>query len=246
MSEFYAQTCRRFFFGGRSSTEFGIIASGVHTYNAPERDLERISIPGRNGDLFRDNGRLKNIPIGYPVAILGDFARNAAAAKAWLLSDGTYKRLSDGYHPDTFRLAVFTGPIDFDVRLLNRIGETTLRFDCKPQRFLVSGETPVAFEGASTLENPGFEALPLITVYGSGDGTVTVGDTTVKIFGMEDQIVLDCDLQNAYRESDAGITEDMNGYIYAPVFPTLLPGSNAIGFTGGVERIEITPRWWTV
>lgn len=246
MSEAYAKNGRRFSFGGHSCTEFGMIASGVHTFNAPERDLERISIPGRNGDLFRDNGRFKNITVSYPVAIFKDFAANAEKARRWLLSDGTYKRLTDGYNPEYFRLGVFIGPVNFDMKLLNRVGEVSLMFDCKPQRFLISGETPLTFYTASTLKNDYFPALPLIRVYGSGDGTVTVGDTTVKVFDLDGSVTLDCELQNAYQENGDGAAENWNNHIYAPEFPTLQPGSNAVSWTGGVSRLEITPRWWTL
>lgn len=246
MSNTYATTGRRFFFNGRSSTEFGIIASGEGVHNAPERDVEKISIPGRNGDLIRDNGRFKNIPISYPVAIFKDFAKNADAAKAWLMADSGYHQLYDGYYPDFFRLASFIGPIDFDVQLLNRIGQTTLQFDCKPQRFLFSGLESIAFEAPGELQNAYFPALPLITVYGTGDGTVAVGDTVVRIIGQTDTIVLDCDLLNAYHETVEGLRENRNSCISAPVFPTLLPGVNTIGWTGGVERLEIIPRWWTL
>lgn len=246
MSNTYAISGRRFTFNGRSCTEFGIIASGEGVHNAPERDIEKFSIPGRNGDLIRDNGRFKNIPISYPVAIFKDFAKNADAAKAWLMADSNYHQLSDGYHPEYFRMAAFVGPVDFDVQLLNRIGQTTLQFDCKPQRFLFSGMEAVSFNSPGQLNNAYFPALPLITVYGTGDGTVAVGGTVVRIIGQKDTIVLDCDLQNAYHEMEDGTKENRNSYISAASFPQLLPGDNVIGWTGGVERLEIIPRWWTI
>ena len=50
-----------FQFNGRSSSEFGVYISGGGTYNAPERDVEFMAMPGRSGDLLIDNGRFKNI-----------------------------------------------------------------------------------------------------------------------------------------------------------------------------------------
>ena len=96
------------------------------------------------------------------------------------------------------------------------------------------------------LLNPtAFTALPLITVYGTGEGTVTVGDITVRIKVMEDHLILDSDTQNAYTEAD-GVMTNQNYNIYAPVFPQLEPGVNQISWTGGVARLEIIPRWWTL
>ena len=83
-----------------------------------------------------------------------------------------------------------------------------------------------------------------MTVYGTGAGTVTLGQVTVPIFSIQDQLILDCDLQNAYRQSDAGILDYCNGDIYAPQFPVLQPGENPVEFTGDITGVEIIPRWW--
>lgn len=238
---------RRFWFNGKCSADYGLMASGTGTYNAPERDVEQIAVPGRNGTLIQDNGRYKNILVSYPVSICQDFAENAAAARAWLMAAPGYHRLEDEYHPHTFRLAMFKGPIDFDVQFLCRTGETTLTFDCKPQRFLRMGEHPIAFETAGILHNvTGFPAQPLITVYGSGSGTLTVGEYTVEIRAIEDTILLDSDLQDAFRVAASGALENKNGAIHAPEFPVLLAGDNVISWTGDITKVEIIPRWWIV
>lgn len=239
---------RKFWYGGHCSTEFGLMASGSGTFNSPERDVEKKSVPGRNGDLIYDNGRFKNVRVPYPVSICKDFAENASGARAWLLSGlGVYLRLEDLYNPDSFRMAAFVGPVDFDMHYLNKAGEAVLYFDCKPQRFLKLGEQAVEFTTPGVLRNPTlFPAKPIIMIYGTGAGTVTVGDQTVIVKSIEDQITLDCDLQHAYRQVGEGATENMNTNISAPEFPQLLPGENTVSWTGDIERVEIIPRWWTV
>lgn len=52
-------------------------------------------------------------------------------------------------------------------------------------------------------------------------------------------IYLDSETQNAYN--DIG---NQNRNINAPVFPTLPDGEIRIAFSGGIERVEIIPRWW--
>lgn len=236
---------RRFWFDGKCSADFGIVASGVNVFNAPERDVEKVTVPGRDGDLILDCGSLKNISVQYPISFSRDFPERAAAAKNWLLSAYGYRRLTDSYDPECFRLAAFSGPIDFDTPFKSRTGESTLTFDCKPQLFLKSGEYPQRFIVPTVLFNSYFPSLPLIHVYGTGDGTITIGDITVQLFSMVDTITLDCDLQDAYRERN-GILENLNGHISAPEFPVLQPGPNKITWSGGVERVEIIPRWWTL
>ncbi|MBR5931241.1 MAG: hypothetical protein IKZ95_04355, partial [Lachnospiraceae bacterium] len=58
-----------FVFGGQDSRNYGIYISGSGVFGAPERDGSKVSIPGRNGEMFLDNGRYKNIEIKYPAFI---------------------------------------------------------------------------------------------------------------------------------------------------------------------------------
>lgn len=236
---------KRFFFDGRSCADFGMVISGSGTYNAPQRDVDIVSVPGRNGDLIIDNGRYLNITLTYPISICHDFPRKALAARNWLLSGSGYKRLEDDYHPEHFRMAAFTGPLDFDVKFLNRIGDASVKFNCKPQRFLKSGEYPIDIASGAYLHNPtAFPALPIVTIYGKGSGYVNVSGVYVQIKSIVDQITLDCELQDAYRHVGDGAPENKNNCIYAPEFPALQPGDNLISFGGNITGVTITPRWW--
>ena len=52
-----------FVFGGKFSKDYGLYVSGSGTFNAPERDVELVEVPGKNGSLVLDNGRFKNITV---------------------------------------------------------------------------------------------------------------------------------------------------------------------------------------
>ena len=228
-------------FGGKSSREYGIYISGAQTFGAPERDVETVDIPGRNGSLIIDNGRLKNITVSYPAYIRSDFPRMATAARNWLLAEAGYRRLEDTYSPDFYRMARFSGPLDFDTQFLNRSAECTLSFDCMPQRFDKRGEYTIRLQSPKTLINPyPFTALPLIRVYGSGAGNLMVGNTVVQVKAIDGYMDLDCDTQNAYKGS-----VNCNAQIYAPDFPQL-EGKTGISWDGKIDHVEITPRWWTI
>lgn len=231
-----------FVFDGVSSQDFGLVISGIDTFSAASRDVTSVSVPGRNGDLLIDNGRYNNVDLTYDAAILREFRDQFDFFRAFVSSRPGYRRLEDTYHPNEFRIASFSA--EMTPEMLGRAfqaGRFSVGFNCKPQRFLKSGEAPIAFSAPMTLYNSGFEALPLITVYGSGSGTVTVGGVTVTIKSLSEYVTLDCDVQDAYK----GLT-NANGTIYAPKFPTLPPGECQISWTGGVERLEIIPRWWTL
>ena len=135
------------------------------------------------------------------------------------------------------------------MKFLNRMGETSLKFNCKPQRFLKQGEFPIEVTSGTYLHNPtAFPAMPLITIYGPesgvGSGYVTVSGVYVAVKSITDQITLDCELLDAYRHVGDGAPENMNNCIYAPEFPVLQPGDNIISFGGQVSGVTIIPRWW--
>lgn len=131
---------------GQRTDEYGVSISGTGTFNAPARDMEAVAIPGKNGHMLLDNGRYENINVTYPAFMGGGFDSKIEAFRAFLLSDPGYRRLEDSYNPDEFRLGAYRGGFEAKTGVLNRAANFDLTFDCKPQRFLKSGEawTPPA------------------------------------------------------------------------------------------------------
>lgn len=122
--------------------EFGIYvnSSGIHA--APERDIEEIEIPGRNGSLTIDHGRFKNIDIEYPALILDDYANMIDEFKGFMYSrSGGYHRLEDSFSPDYYRLAKFNNSIAPEAGMLDKYGKFIMTFNCDPRRFLKVRDT---------------------------------------------------------------------------------------------------------
>lgn len=231
-------------FAGVESDAVHVIVEHYPKRPCPARKMEKIAIPGRSGDLLLTQDAFENYTQTYDVYLSAEkegLPTAARAAMAWLHGPRGYQRLEDSYTPESYRMACFAGPIDIE-NIWNRFGRATIAFDCKPQRWLKSGERTLQLaQSGAVLRNPGFAAAPLLTVYGSGAGTVTAGGVTVQIKALDGSLTLDCDTQNAYKG-----TLNKNGDIYAPDFPTLPPGDSAVTWTGGVQRVEIVPRWWTL
>lgn len=237
-----------FTFGNHSAADFNMRVEKLPKQNGPKRKRKTVSVAGRNGDLHFDEDSFENYVQPYECYFHGDkpTPEMAHAIKEWLLSSGVYQRLSDAYDPNHFRLATFVGPINID-NILSEYGRCIINFDCAPQSFLLDGELTFSFTQSAELINPtAFFAKPIITVYGTGPGVLTVGDATVQIKALSDQITLDCDIQNAYRQVGDAAIENKNSDIYAPEFPELASGSNTISWTGAITKVEIIPRWWTV
>ena len=160
-------------FDGEQSGDYGLYITGAGTFNAPNRDMEMVTIPGRNGSFAHDRGRFENIEVTYPAGVYGsdesDFADKIADIRAWLCSKKGYVRLTDEYNPNEYRLAVYKSGLEVTPALL-KAGEFDLVFECKPQRFLTSGETAQTIASSGdTLTNPTrFNARPMLEVNGYG------------------------------------------------------------------------------
>ena len=135
---------KTFTFDGENSADYGLYISGDSVYNAPNREIDMISIPGRNGQLAIDMGRYENITVTYPAFVIADtqaeFREKIRRIRNWLCSKTSYQRLTDDYNPESFRLGLYKSGLEVEPIFYNRCGEFKMSFDCQPQRFLFEGE----------------------------------------------------------------------------------------------------------
>lgn len=231
-------------YNGISSEDVGLRVEHHPRRIIPAKKREVVTVPGRNGDLVFEQDAYENYVQPYDVWVnpaCKDYYAVLRQVTGWLCAHKSYVRLEDEYDNETFRLAYYVGGDEFDNRLL-LTGKGTLRFSCKPQRWLTIGEQLLEPELGESLLNPtAFDALPYIKVYGAGAGELSVGETTCVLNDIDEYIELDSDLQNAYK----GL-ENKNNTVNIPTFPKLVPGANVITWTGGITSVEIIPRWWTI
>lgn len=176
-----------FTFDGVNSLDYNIGITGSAVYNAPTRDVEMISIPGRDGEYALDHGRFNNIEITYPSG-MGDndqtnFAQRVSDLRNQLASRVGYKRLEDEYNPDEYRMAIYKSGLEVSPVQYSRAGQFDITFDCKPQRFLKSGETATNYARNSTISNPTlFDSHPLLQFNSNGsDGSISLGTQNITV-----------------------------------------------------------------
>ena len=231
-------------FDGKNSLDYSLHIEEYPEYNTAERIIERHQIPGRSGDLIFDTGSYKNVKQKYKVYIkakpLLSTHQAARELAEWLQTPGGYKRLEDSYDPEVYRMALFTGPEDVS-NWFAKYGRAELEFDCMPQRFLKSGEYLIELKNQAHLFNPGRASSPLILSQGAGAGTITMGEYSIAISNIPYKgLYIDCEKQNAYSD-----TLNKNDVIsLSKGFPVLKPGDTKIGWSGGITKVQITPRWW--
>ncbi|MBQ2775169.1 MAG: phage tail family protein [Clostridia bacterium] len=225
-----------FTFGEHSTLDFGLIVGKKNIYKTPVRNISFVSVPGRSGDVIMDDGSYPNIEISYTVG-QKDIKTPFSDVAAWLSSPG-YQKLMDTYTPDVFRLAVCTSGQEWDEQLQN-FGEAAITFNCKPFRYLVSGELATTLTSGGTLINPtSFDSLPYIKITGSGNVTLHVNNKSYSLTSISPNIEIDSEMMAVYRGATL-----LNNKASFDEFPVLSAGENTISWTGTVSKVEIIPRW---
>lgn len=264
-----------FTFNDIKSSDHSVYIAGEGVFNSPARRGEEIVVPGRNGSLFLDEGAFENINVYYP-AFIGTtredlFRTKLRELRSRLASSGKYERLTDTYHPDEFRLAIYKSGLETEPAHFNRAGRFTINFDCKPQRFLKSGEISQIFTENGTIENPTpFESSPILKV--TGNGVVAIGPYRFIVTGNTETITIDTELMEVYLpagyiypltdeedeqiENEIGIGIEIVDGLVEPAnmnslvefveskMPMIPPGEVPIRMSNTITQLEIIPRWW--
>lgn len=227
-----------FTFNGKSSAEFGLLVDNITVYGAPQRIVEKVSIPYRNGDLLLDSGAYANYIITYDVSLITNTQANMRAIVDWLLNTTGYKRLTDTYNIGEYRMGAYYNQIDWTMQALNRYGQASISFDCKPQRYLTSGETVQTFTADGTINNPtNYYSKPLITV--TGNGSFNIEGQNISVSDNDYNITIDSERMQCYYGST-----NMNDHVtfVSGDYPVLIDGDSEITLTG--VTLDIIPRWW--
>lgn len=228
-------------FNGRSSDDFRLIVQRYPDVILPTRKNEKVSVPGRNGDILIQQDAFENVTQRYEFYISAEQTKLTPITHKvaeWLCVKG-YQKLEDSYFLDTFRLAAFNGGLEIS-NILNRFGRATIEFDCKPQRFYKFGDFFLDVANGGKLQNPSpFTAKPILIVSGSGAATITINGKTLALTDCNG-ITIDCEIMQAYKD---GISK--NGTVSGDFFE-LPQGESEITWTGGITAIQIKPRWFTI
>lgn len=256
--------------GRFNSKNYGVYITGEGVYNVPMRDVELITIPGRNGALIKDNGRYENIQVTYHCGMFGDdqtdFASNLASFRQRLAqyTYGSYLAkgvvtfyLYDDYNPDEFRLATYLGGLEVESASLGQAGQFDITFECKPQRFLKSGDTYKELSASPWVQNPtAWASAPRIRFQMTGtSGTIELSNSsfgstpfvqtiTITNAPQNEYIYIDCEIGEAFTGSDDNPVS-VNQYVSLGAnLPILERGITNVTWSSSVTNVAIMPRWW--
>mgnify|MGYP006910803671 CR=1 FL=1 len=225
-----------FEWNGVRCTQYGIHVSELPPPTIPSERMTYTNVPGRPGSLTTLEGEdVYEDVVLTAQCFLADPMKIPAIA-AWLKGSG---KVAFANRQGGFYYARVANQISFEKILRgNPHRSFAVNFRCKPFWYQ-KNVAPIALtQSGSFVTNPGnVYAEPVITVYGTGAITLMVGMIITELEGISGSITLNSQLQEAYSG-----TTSMNGAISGE-FPVLLPGQNAVSWTGNVTSLNVIPNW---
>lgn len=153
---------------------------------------------------------------------------------AWLTGEGD---LELSWEPGKYFKAKPIGNIDYIV-LVKKLRNFAIKFEIEPGSYLKEGNEKIVLTEKANLRNLGnTESDPIITIFGNGDINLVVAQQVMKLKGVNQSIILDTPLLEAYKGAELQ-NRNANGE-----FPILPLGEFSISWSGNVSKIEIIPNW---
>ncbi|HOE01425.1 MAG TPA: hypothetical protein PKI64_10290 [Kiritimatiellia bacterium] len=201
----------------------------------PTLRVETVKVPGRDGELT-----LSGMP-SYEAMVLEcecmvPSVDKISAAAAWLTGRGD---LVLGNDPDYAYDAQVIDEIRFEKILRGHAHRRfTVPFLCQPLKKKATTEPNIELTAPGMVVNIGHvPSRPLIKIEGSGNVVLAVGAYSLSITDINTSILIDSDLGMA---TNGTVNES---YKVSGEWPLLVVGNNAVGWTGTVSKVTITPRW---
>lgn len=222
-------------FKGTTSTSKSVTVLKYPEIVKPTLRVETVKVPGRDGELT-----LSGMP-SYEAMVLEcecmvPSVDKISAAAAWLTGRGN---LILGNDPTYAYDAQVIDEIRFEKIMRGHAHRRfTVPFLCQPLKKKAETEPNIELTAPGTVVNIGHvPSRPLIKIEGSGNVVLAVGAYSLSITDISTSILIDSDLGMA---TTGTVNES---YKVSGAWPLLVVGNNAVGWTGAVTKVTITPRW---
>lgn len=218
-----------FIWNGISSDDMGVKVVSLPPISLSKEDIDEITIDGRDGfliDFKGYSGDTKKVEADY-------FGNNPYAICDWLRGNGevTFSNQQEFYYK-----ARINNQIPLEETLKNQIYNFLIQFRCQPFRYFTNGKKKKTIMVNKTLLNNfgNYKALPVITIYGSGNITININGRAFTISNLTDSITIISEIEEVL---------DGKGNLMEGNFPYFDVGQNTITWSGSVTKLEVTPNW---
>lgn len=214
---------------GVSFRDIGIIINSLPPIVRAEENVDFLESKNRNGYLTVDYGTHSAITKTATCTLTDttdiDYICN------WLQGNGKviFSNQSDRYYE-----ARIKNSIPFEEIFASGYREFLIQFYCQPFAKDIDDLTLNITESGSSFFSTNFtESEPVLTIYGTGDISITLNCNTFNLIGIDEYITINTELLECYKDSEL-LNTKMSGD-----FPLIMNGENTISWTGTVTNIEI-------
>ena len=223
-----------FAFNGIDSREMGVIETAMPETVRAERRIESITVAGRNGSLHTDEGVYESYDRTMECALIKRARLDEITA--WLVGSG---EMTFSTEPDKVYRVTIANKISI-AQMMRVFQKFQVILDTQPFKYSVNAAgDALELTAPTTIRNSGtVYSEPLITVYGSGDITLTINGADFPLYGVQESITIDSEMMEVFKGNT-----NQNGKYGGAEFPRFEVGKNEIRWTGNVSKIKIQPRW---
>ena len=226
-----------FIFKGKKSTDMGLLLSSLPVVTKPKRKTNTVTIPGRNGTETQDLATYE----GYSLSIGCGFEniKEVDIDRLWKWLDGSGDLILSTEPSKVYKARIDNSISMTDVYWV--IADFLVQFDVEPFKYAVNPQNDLIkmTKKEMTLYNRGtYYAEPVITLYGSGDITVTINGKSYGCKNVEEFVTIDTPLQMIYKEN-----ENKNATYQSREFPIFQTDANTIVLSSNITKAEIQPNW---
>lgn len=223
-----------FTFNGVDSREMGVIVTAMPETVRAERRIESITVAGRNGSLHTDEGVYESYDRTMECALIKRARLDEITA--WLVGSG---EMTFSTEPDKVYRVTIANKISI-TQMMRVFQKFQVILDTQPFKYSVNAAgDALELTAPTTIRNSGtVYSEPIITVYGSGNITLTVNGADFPLYGVQESITIDSEMMEVFKGNT-----NQNGKYGGVEFPRFEVGKNEISWTGNVSKIKIQPRW---
>ena len=211
----------------------------VNRVNIPvsQKEIETISIVGRNGTLTKELGFLdRNITVNFNFKTRNrddNMSKKIRNITSLILNA---KKISFTDDKEVYYKvkAVSISDIERNLRVL---GSFSVTFTVDPFAYY-NINSKITIASHSKIYNIGtYTSEPYIKVFGSGNVTLNINNKELTLKDINGFIEIDSELKETFKDNVSKNNKKVGEY------PAFFVGENTISWTGNITKIEIDPRW---
>lgn len=215
-----------FIFNNVKSTDLGIIIKELPPIIKAEKDIDIITVSGRNGNLHIDNGFYKSKTYTITCVLIDETKINDI--KSLLDGTGTLEISSES---NIEYQATVLNQISFD-KYLKYLKEFAINFELYPIGYSKNTISNTYSNENNTFEVGGtYKVSPTLIV--EGTGTITLNNRQVEV--LESGITIDCELMNCTKNN-----LNANDKVNLDEFPALVVGENTLVLGTGITSVQLS------